>query len=62
MDSIPSATVEIGENLNFIVKASDADGDSRTYSASGLPAGAAFNGKSGLFSWTPQDEQEGHTM
>ena len=59
MDSIPSATVEIGENLNFMVEASDVDGDSLTYSASNLPAGAAFNGKSGLFNWTPQGGQAG---
>ena len=59
IDSISNATVKIGENLNFTVKASDADGDNLTYSASGLPAGATFNKNSGFFSWTPEGGQEG---
>jgi len=57
--SISNVTVKIGENLNFTVKASDTDGDSLTYSASGLPTGATLNNKSGLFSWTPTAGQEG---
>ncbi|WP_292389042.1 disaggregatase related repeat-containing protein [Methanosarcina sp. UBA5] len=59
LDSIPETTVKIGDNLSFIVKASDADGDNLTYSASVLPVGASFDGKSRLFSWTPSDGQEG---
>ncbi|KKG72224.1 hypothetical protein DU63_13555, partial [Methanosarcina mazei] len=59
MNSIPAATVEIGESLSFTVTASDSDGDSLTYSASGLPTGATFNGNSRLFSWTPSSGQEG---
>jgi len=57
--SISNATFKIGENLNFTVNASDADGDSLTYSASGLPTGATLNNKSGFFSWTPTTGQEG---
>ena len=59
MDPIPEATVKIGENLSITVKASDADGESLTYSASDLPSGASFDGKSGLFCWTPTNDQEG---
>ncbi len=57
--SISNSTVKIGENLNFTVKASDADGDSLTYSASGLPTGASLNNKSGFFSWAPTTGQKG---
>jgi len=59
MEPISEVTVKAGENLNILVKASDEDGDSLTYSASGLPAGASFDGNSGLFSWRPANEQEG---
>ena len=56
---IPAATVEPGENLNFTLKAYDANGNKLTYSVSGLPAGATFDWGSGYFSWTPADRQEG---
>ncbi len=59
MDPISEVAVKAGENLNILVKASDADGDSLIYSASNLPAGASFDGKSGLFSWMPANGQEG---
>lgn len=39
--------------LAFRVSAKDADCNSLTYSASGLPEGAGFNTTSGLFTWTP---------
>jgi hypothetical protein len=58
-NSVPPATVETGENLNFTVNAFDADGDKLTYSTSKLPAGANFDGKSGFFNWTPADGKEG---
>ncbi len=57
--TISNTTIEIGENLNFTVTASDADGDNLTYSASNLPTGAALDNKSGFFSWTPATGQEG---
>jgi hypothetical protein len=59
MDPIPEATVKIGENLSITVRASDADGESLTYSTSDLPSGASFDGKSGFFCWTPANDQEG---
>jgi len=59
IDSIPELVVETGENLNFTVTASDADGDNLTYSASALPEGANFNRKLGFFNWTPSEGQEG---
>ncbi|MBN2457210.1 MAG: hypothetical protein JXB29_11860 [Sedimentisphaerales bacterium] len=43
--------------LTFQVTATDADGDTITYSAQGLPSGAAFSGQT--FSWTPSQDQVG---
>jgi aspartate kinase len=40
-----------GKTLGFTVSGSDSDGDSLTYSASGLPSGASFSNQH--FSWTP---------
>ena len=57
--SIQDVSVEAGKSLTFTVSASDADGDSLTYSASGSPSGATFDSKSGVFSWTPAAGQEG---
>ena len=57
--SIQKATVEIGKILTFTVSASDEDGDTLTYSASNLPAGATLDSSSGLFSWAPTTGQEG---
>jgi len=43
--------------LSFSVSASDADGDTLTYSAGGLPSGASFSSQS--FNWTPSYDQSG---
>jgi uncharacterized membrane protein len=59
MDYIPETAIKTGECLNITVRASDADGDNLTYSASGLPSGANFDGKSGSFKWTPAEGDEG---
>lgn len=56
---IPASTVETGKNLNFTLRAYDANGDKLTYSVSGLPAGANLDAESGYFSWTPAEGQEG---
>jgi hypothetical protein len=51
----------VGEGLTlaFAVNASDADGNTLTYSASGLPAGATFDPTSRVFNWTPSYSQAG---
>ncbi len=56
---IQNFTVETEKSLTFTVSASDADGDTLTYSSSNLPTGATFDSKSGFFSWTPTAGQEG---
>ncbi|MGB9928053.1 MAG: disaggregatase related repeat-containing protein [Methanosarcina sp.] len=59
INPIPQATVAIGENLNFTVKAFDTDGDTLKYFAHPLPEGAEFDIKSGIFNWTPMKGQIG---
>jgi len=48
-----------GTLLQFTTPATDADGDSLTYSASGLPSGSTFNSSTRTFSWTPSFTQSG---
>jgi beta propeller repeat protein/parallel beta-helix repeat protein len=57
LDVIGSKTVVEGQNLNFVVSASDNDGDILTYTTSALPVGASFN--NGIFDWTPTYDQSG---
>jgi uncharacterized protein YkwD len=51
LSPIGNKTVNVGARLTFTVTASDPDGDGLTFTATGLPAGATFNG--GAFSWVP---------
>ena len=51
LDPLDDQTVEIGETLEFTVTASDADGDSLSFFAENLPAGATFSYQD--FAWTP---------
>jgi len=59
---IPDRTKNEGEQLGFVVEASDPNGTIPTLKAEPLPAGAAFtdkgNGK-GEFNWTPTTGQAG---
>jgi hypothetical protein len=60
--AIGDRSVSEGDTLTFTVSATDVDGNALTYSASGLPAGAAFDPATRTFSWTPDYEQAGaHT-
>ncbi|AQT69446.1 Chitinase A precursor [Anaerohalosphaera lusitana] len=54
---IVDQTVEAGQNLEFAIEASDADGDALTYSSPNLPAGATLTDN--VFSWTPESTQVG---
>ncbi|MCP4303783.1 MAG: hypothetical protein GY788_02675, partial [bacterium] len=44
---------ETGDSVTLAISAGDADGDTLTYSASGLPAGLAIDGGSGVISGSP---------
>jgi len=59
LHSIGSKFVSESNTLSFTVDASDADGNSLTYSAAGLPEGANFDTATGEFSWTPATGQAG---
>jgi hypothetical protein len=59
LGSIGSKTVAKNSTLTFTVTATDADGDTLSYSASNIPSGASFNTTTHIFSWTPADSQAG---
>lgn len=60
LDAIGGQTIAEGALLTFIVTASDINGDSLSYSASGLPAGAVFDVEQQRFSWTPDFTSAGN--
>ena len=55
----PYAGTAVGHLLEFQLSASDPDGDELTWSCSGLPSGAQFDLSTHVFSWTPQEGDEG---
>ena len=57
LSAIGNKTAIKGNNLNFIVSATDIDNDSLTYSIINIPSGATFINKS--FNWTPSSNQIG---
>jgi len=59
LNTIGDRTVDAGNTLSFTISASDADDDTLSYSASGLPDGASLDSESGSFSWTPDVAQIG---
>jgi hypothetical protein len=59
--TISNSIVTAGDALNFKVSASDPDGDSLTYSATDLPAGASFDPTTQNFSW-PQTVSGSYTV
>ncbi len=63
LDLIGNQSVREGDSLVLQVGGSDPDEDQLSYSASGLPEGAAFDPASRTFSWTPGYNQSGtHTV
>jgi len=57
LDTIANQAAARGKLLTFGIRGTDPDGDALTYSATGLPTGATFNGQT--FSWTPTASQTG---
>ena len=63
LEQVPSQLVRVGNLLQFTVNATNNYGGAITYSASGLPTGAAFNASNRTFSWMPTAGQAGyHTV
>ena len=60
LNPIGAKEVEEGELLEFIITATDPDGDELTYSASNLPTDASFDPVTQLFSWTPDIGDKGN--
>ena len=54
--------VNEAETLTFTISATDPDGDSLTYSASDLPAGASFDGATRTFTWTTDYGDSGNYL
>jgi glucose/arabinose dehydrogenase len=52
-------TAAVGVAYSYDVNASDANGDTLTYSLTQAPAGMTINGSSGLIAWTPTAAQTG---
>jgi hypothetical protein len=53
LNSIGAKTVNENVRLEFVITASDPDGDNLTYAAANLPIGASFDAAAQRFSWTP---------
>ena len=62
INPVGNQQVSVGELVEFSVIADDLDGDNVTLSANNLPEGASFNSTSGLFSWIPNQNQEGNNI
>lgn len=60
LNAIGNKSVDEGELLQFTVTATDPDDDALTFSAANLPVGATFATSTGVFSWTPDFDEEGN--
>lgn len=56
---IGNQSVAVGTKLQFIISATDKDGDTLTYSATNLPSVASFDATARTFTWTPNSPQVG---
>jgi hypothetical protein len=59
LSTIGDKSVNEGQLVTFTISATDQDGDTLTYSASGLPSGASFSPSTRTFSWIPRYNQAG---
>jgi hypothetical protein len=59
LDFVGDKLVNEEELIQFIIKATDPDGDPMTYTASNLPQGATFAPQTRTFFWTPGSGQQG---
>lgn len=59
---IAAQTVQATRNLQFTATGTDVDGDGVSFIASGLPAGASFQGASGVFTWNNAQPMGAYTV
>lgn len=62
LGNINPVNIDAGQNLTFTISATDADGNSLTFSASNLPSGASLTNSgnnAAVFSWIPTSAQIG---
>lgn len=59
LSAIGAKSVNENAALTFTISATDADGDTMTYTATGLQTGASLNSSTGAFSWIPTYSQSG---
>jgi len=59
LSPLDPVTIKEGEKLTVKLMAADPDGDELTFGAEGLPPGASFNSTTGVFTWTPDYDQDG---
>ncbi|NQU11193.1 putative Ig domain-containing protein, partial [bacterium] len=59
LNPIGPKSINEGQNLSFVISATDPDSAGLTYTAAGLPNGASFNPSTRTFSWTPAVGQAG---
>ncbi|MEW6063038.1 MAG: tandem-95 repeat protein [Nanoarchaeota archaeon] len=59
LNQIGDKSVNENQTLTFTISATDAENDTLTYSASGLPSGAIFDAGTQTFTWTPDFTQAG---
>ena len=60
LDAVGTQSIAENSQLVFVVSANDVNGDSLSYSASGLPTGAVFDTQQQRFSWIPDYTQSGN--
>jgi len=60
--SIGDQTVRPGRMLQVTVSASDPDGDDLFFGVSNMPEGATFDPETGVFTWTPEGDEDGTSV
>ena len=59
LNPIGNKEVNEEQTLSFTTTGSDYEGETLSYSATGLPAGASYDPNTGVFTWTPTFDQAG---
>ncbi len=59
IDGPGDQTIKVGQTLSFTISVFDEDGDSVALALNNLPGDASFDGTTGLFEWTPKEEDIG---